>query len=1500
MFAARVADEYPTIAESGCYILPDPAAIDGLVNALTRPQNLFEKLFGGSWHEPGNMFRATSTSARPVRQHTKVLPTTDSAPEKKVEHDANNIFTKQVLDRTRGHLFHGTNAFDIAPPDLATATLENFTSPFFIFQITCTLLWMLDSYWYQSLFTFFMLVLLEVQFAGRRVLDMQELRAQMEFPNAPVLIFKGGENNKWSVIGSRELLPGDVVGLFPSKILACAADVMLLEKSSCLCDESMLTGETLPQTKLATTLTALVAGEDHAQDRGVSSQEGRNNSSDSERGHVVLERGQYIVGEVDIDPTSTGIDKAHIVYSGTKIVHVLTTPACLHTTSSTTSTSEVDSLIAPPPMQLVRQVVQESVCLKKELLLSRVADQLHPKPPTGLELLSGKAKVNASAPSSSEETRDLALQRVDEQLSDDESDVSKFAVGVVLNTSYDTKQGGLIRVIVSNAERATLATSQSEIYYFLLILLLFGVASVLFLLRDGLVAYPEEHSQAREKWFAEYWQGVRQRCADGFSNGALEDGLAFAENQARTLFRRMVFATSSSTCAGTSTLDAFAGEEGAAATNATAAADVAFSSQFHTGISRIVSEQPLFSGNSDCTKMLPGTAETAATTTKSSSATPQILTPPDHLHYSLRDLMLSRPLSAWNLFLTASHVLTAAVPPEFPTTLSFVTSLFLVALHRLKIYCTEPHRFRYAGQVTTCCFDKTGTLTSNNYAVEALVNTEPQLPGNEMMLAKLVVGGCHSLVAVDRSTSRKPSKAGGAGAIRSPAVQLPGIGGSLNLLSPRPRPDSGTTSSGAPFARPTASGTSGLEIIGDPAERAAFEFAGWEFAAASDAEVVDQLGGAAGGGTTSTTMTNASTGGHRMTILRRFLFRSELQRMSTLVRVDSPTRTHYASLVKGSPEVLKSRIAFPSPAAAAAYEREARKLTQRGLRVLALASRDMENPPRGHFLEVEKNNKHEQNTNQGESSGQDSDPAGAALREEMESGLLFAGFLALRSPLKPGTKKTLAELRKCGHKCVMITGDAEQTACHVAKESGILSRGSRVLTPVLLRAGDVGFDSTPTQGKLARNVRWRRVEDGGGHLVHRGSGEEEDPLLSFEHVLAKNRKYRKHVRAAGSDADADDAKYALCVSFSHLEQMFQQNNALAAAAENNSASSDAQSEFEFWAQTVYPHVSVFARATPDCKKRVLGVLEAHGEITLMIGDGLNDVGAMKKAHVGMSLLDVDVDQQPATAQLGEASIASPFTYRGESIACVSKLLQAGRGACCVTLQMYQIMGVNSVVLACGLTIVTFDGTRTSETQAILESLFICSLFFLISRSKTTGLTKERPVTNLFAARSLGAMLLQVVAHLLCLKWSLDAADRSAARRRSSGTGATTTSTSATQLRVHYGASANAEFVPTLRGTVCFFSIQVNQLANFWGNYGGRPFLVSFHENKPLFRVWAGYLVVLVVLFYDVVPGLGWLFGFYFIPEELREELAGIFAVDMALAVGGTGVVKRLCRRMGSS
>ena len=144
------------------------------------------------------------------------------------------------LEQTQQH--YGDNQFDIPVPSFVELFKEHAVAPFFVFQVFCVGLWMLDEYWYYSLFTLFMLVAFESTVVWQRQRTLTEFRGMGIKPYA-IYVHR---NRGWEEIQSDKLLPGDLVSVGRTKEDSGVACDIILVEGTAIVNEAMLTGESTP------------------------------------------------------------------------------------------------------------------------------------------------------------------------------------------------------------------------------------------------------------------------------------------------------------------------------------------------------------------------------------------------------------------------------------------------------------------------------------------------------------------------------------------------------------------------------------------------------------------------------------------------------------------------------------------------------------------------------------------------------------------------------------------------------------------------------------------------------------------------------------------------------------------------------------------------------------------------------------------------------------------------------------------------------------------------------------------------------------------------------------------------------------------------------------------------------------------------------------------------------------------------------------------------------
>ncbi|KAG6095416.1 hypothetical protein E4U30_002470 [Claviceps sp. LM220 group G6] len=146
----------------------------------------------------------------------------------------------------------GQNLIDIEQKSISQLLIDEVLHPFYIFQIASLVLWSMDSYYYYAACIFIMSIasisatLLEMRATTRRLHNISKFECDVR-----VL-----RNGFWKYIASSELVPGDLYELSDPNLTQFPSDSILLT-GDCIVNESMLTGESVPVSKVPATEYAL-------------------------------------------------------------------------------------------------------------------------------------------------------------------------------------------------------------------------------------------------------------------------------------------------------------------------------------------------------------------------------------------------------------------------------------------------------------------------------------------------------------------------------------------------------------------------------------------------------------------------------------------------------------------------------------------------------------------------------------------------------------------------------------------------------------------------------------------------------------------------------------------------------------------------------------------------------------------------------------------------------------------------------------------------------------------------------------------------------------------------------------------------------------------------------------------------------------------------------------------------------------------------------------------
>lgn len=555
--------------------------------------------------------------------------------------------------------------------------------------------------------------------------------------------------------------------------------------------------------------------------------------------------------------------------------------------------------------------------------------------------------------------------------------------------------------------------------------------------------------------------------------------------------------------------------------------------------------------------------------------------------YVLKQGLEKGDKTLYELVIRCVIIISSVVPRNLPMTMAVAVNTALMTLMRSGIFCIEPHRVPGAGKLTHCLFDKTGTITTDTLSLEGIINSgdgkevseqndETTADGETSASTRaalglvgarsasphvaLVLGACHSLVSVDgKSLTGDPIEVS---ALRS-------VGWSFDASAALSKPCEAEAKKG----HVEEAKRELQQLISS--QEAGKVYTTPDGAAKERAEK-EQVVKAAEEALRAAEARDAAHPIEAVRILQRYRFASKLQRSCTVVHVsmrknhkqgsgDTATAVHglnalkcgrYA-LVKGSPEALEPLMA--SGARPAWYESRYRDLAENGMRVLALALKELPAPPEEEVSPRRRIFNLWGSSSTGPASGDTPASPDIPSRESAESELTFVGFIAFSCRTRTDSTLVISSLRESAHTVALVTGDSPLTALHVARQTGICASSAEAL---VLQA----------------------TEDG---------------EVTWAVATGKCRGEPRLFKATGLRALAQDEGFELMTTEASLRAAGQKHP-------------------EIWHQLEAIHV--FARMTPQGKADVIRALQKQQCKVLMCGDGGNDMGALKQSDVGLALM----------------------------------------------------------------------------------------------------------------------------------------------------------------------------------------------------------------------------------------------------------------------------------------
>ena len=306
------------------------------------------------------------------------------------------------------------------------------------------------------------------------------------------------------------------------------------------------------------------------------------------------------------------------------------------------------------------------------------------------------------------------------------------------------------------------------------------------------------------------------------------------------------------------------------------------------------------------------------------------------------------------------------------------------------------------------------------------------------------------------------------------------------------------------------------------------------------------------------------------------------------------------------------------------------------------------------------------------------------------------------------------------------------------------------------------------------------------------------------------------------------------------------------------------------------YITLFCRVSPTQKDDIIKDLIKCGKNPSMCGDGSNDVGALKRATIGVAVLNIEETESQkkepfnflsfdddTTIKNGDVTAAAPFTSKSGSIKCIKNIFIQGRCTLVTNFQMYKILALNCLMTAYSESVLALKGIKFSDYQSTIIGFAVSIFFLMLSRAVPLNkVNSNHPPMTIFtwpaiisiigqAIVDLGAMIL-----ILYLTEKID------------------------PLSIGQEKSLDEKFSPTLINSIMFLFQMLNQTITFIVNYQGEPFMENLSKNGAMKKMIIGIIAFSSIIIFDLYPQLNENLELVPLPDDSTYRMILILIIVM--------------------